>query len=234
MRVELAGVRKLSAAVAAGALAGFVVGGVGGRLAMFVLRLTSDPSVRGRVSDDGFTIGILSGATVFLFGLTTVVGALGGAAYLAIRTWLPPGGRPWVAGALTGLVGGALVIRPHGIDFTELEPLWLAVGMFVALPAVYGVATSLLAERFLKPDSRLLRSGAGIASWVALLPLALTGPPGLAILAVVVALALAGPRVQGMGRLWASAPAVWLGRTALVAVGIRAAFELGRDVTTIL
>lgn len=226
--------RRLAAAVAAGAIAGLAIGGVGGRLAMLILRLTSDPVVRGRLSDDGFTIGVVSGATVFLLGFTTILGAVGGAVYLAIRGWLPEAGRPWIVGSLVGLVGGALVIRPHGIDFTELEPLWLAVAMFVALPATYGVATSLLAERFLRPNSRLLGSSAGLVGLVALLPLALAGPPGLAIVTVVAALAFAGPRVRALGAFWTSSPMTWLGRLALAVVGVIAAVELGRDAVAIL
>ena len=61
--------RWLLLGMATGGWAGFLVGGVGGRIAMFVLRLTSTDSVRGTQSDDGFTIGQLSGATVFLLSL---------------------------------------------------------------------------------------------------------------------------------------------------------------------
>ena len=83
------GIRRLGAAVAAGALAGAVIGGIGGRLVMLLLRLTSDPSLHGRLTDDGFTIGVVTFGTLFLLVLTTVGGATGGAAYLAIRSWLP-------------------------------------------------------------------------------------------------------------------------------------------------
>jgi hypothetical protein len=39
---------------------------VGGRLAMLLLRLTSDPVLRGVSTDDGFTIGRFSAQTIFL------------------------------------------------------------------------------------------------------------------------------------------------------------------------
>ena len=39
-------------------MAGLLVGGVGGRVAMLLLRLTSDPRLRGLETDDGFTIGV--------------------------------------------------------------------------------------------------------------------------------------------------------------------------------
>ncbi|MGH2577477.1 MAG: hypothetical protein ACRDG9_06975, partial [Actinomycetota bacterium] len=182
-----AAVRPVSAAAVAGSLTGAVVGGIGGRLAMFVLRLTSDPALRGLKTDDDFTIGIFSGATLFLVIVTTVLGLIGGLVYLAVRGWLPERGRPWLFGALTGIVGGATVIRPGGIDFTLLEPLGLAVVMFVALPGAYGVATSLLAERFLADDSAFGRSRAWIAGLVLLLPLGLFGVVGLAVLALILA-----------------------------------------------
>ena len=63
--------------------AGFLVGGVGGRLAMFILRLTSDDSVRGIESDDGFTIGQISAQSFFLIAATTLLGTLLAFGYLA-------------------------------------------------------------------------------------------------------------------------------------------------------
>jgi hypothetical protein len=65
--------------------------------------------------------------------------------YVIVRAWLPGRGRPWLFGGLTGLVGGSLVIHPDGVDFTLLEPLWLAIVLFVLLPAAYGLAVASLA-----------------------------------------------------------------------------------------
>jgi hypothetical protein len=48
---------------AAGAIAGLVVGGIGGRLAMLLLRLTSPDVAIGLVSDDGFEIGVVTTST---------------------------------------------------------------------------------------------------------------------------------------------------------------------------
>src|ERR1044071_7492543 len=45
---------------ASGAIAGALVGGIGGRLAMLLLRLTSPDAVTGMISDDGFEIGVVS------------------------------------------------------------------------------------------------------------------------------------------------------------------------------
>ncbi|HYF10911.1 MAG TPA: hypothetical protein VEC09_01265, partial [Actinomycetota bacterium] len=98
----LAGPRRLAVASAAGAAAGFVIGGIAGRLAMLVLRLTSDPSLHGLPTDDDFTIGVVSGETAFLLIASAVIGAAGGVVYLAIRSWLPERMRPWMAAVLCG------------------------------------------------------------------------------------------------------------------------------------
>jgi hypothetical protein len=91
---------RISVTCAIGALTGAVIGGVGGRLAMFVLRLMSDPSLHGRETDDGFTIGVISGATLFLVGLTAFLGVAGdrrarlrGDPFVGSGTAPPVGGR---------------------------------------------------------------------------------------------------------------------------------------------
>lgn len=232
---RLAAARRLAAALSAGALAGLIVGGVGGRIAMLVLRLTSDPRLHGLNTDDGFTIGIVSGSTLFLLGITTILGTVGGVVYLLVRPWLPARARPWIFGGLTGLVGGSEIVRPGGIDFTLLDPLPVAIVMFVAISALGGAVTSVLAERFLREGSAFERSWLALLALVLLLPLGLGfGPLGLLALAVVgvtVVLARRGPEVA---RMWSSTPVTWLGRGALAAVAAAASVELVRDVTTIL
>jgi hypothetical protein len=229
-----ASARSVGAVAVAGSLTGGVIGGIGGRLAMLALRLTSDPSLSGLKTDDDFTIGIFSGATLFLVIVTTVLGIIGGLVYLVVRGWLPERGRPWLFGGLTGIVGGATVLRPGGIDFTLLEPLGLAVAMFVVLPAAYGVATSLLAERFLADGSAFGRSRAWIAGFVLLLPLGLFGVAGLAVFAVILAAVLLGRAAPAIASLWNSPPVAWIGRVGLGAIAIVWSTELVRDAVEIL
>ena len=62
----------------AGAISGALIGGVGGRIAMLVLRLTSSDRLRGATTDDGFEIGVITFATVQLIILTGIIGAVGG------------------------------------------------------------------------------------------------------------------------------------------------------------
>jgi len=226
--------RPVAAAAMAGALTGAVIGGIGGRLAMFVLRLTSDSALRGLKTDDDFTIGVFSGETLFLVIVTAFLGVIGGLVYLAVRGWLPERARPWLFGALTGIVGGAQVIRPDGIDFTLLDPLWLAVAMFVLLPTAYGVAVSLLAERFLARDSAFSRSKAWIAGLVLLLPLGFFGLVGLAVIAAIIAVVLLGRAAPEMASLWTSPPAAWIGRAGLATAAIVWGAALVRDVVEVL
>jgi hypothetical protein len=227
---------RVSSAVVIGLLTGAIVGGLGGRIAMFVLRLTSDPSLRGLETDDGFTIGIVSGATTFLVGLTAILGAMGALAYLAMRPWVPPRLRPWTSGIIAGVAGGAAVIRPEGIDFRLLEPLGLAVAMFVALPAIYGAILALLVERsFRRPAGDRWRSLLGLPLLVPLLlPVALVGPFGLFIVLAMVAVLLLLARGPGVGSIWTSPVVTWLGRTALAVFTAFAGLELVRDVAAVL
>lgn len=220
----------------AGLLSGAVIGGIGGRLAMFVLRVTSDPSVVGLESDDGFIIGSFTGSTMFLIVITAVLGLLGGIFYLLIRGWFPQKWRPVVMGVFGAAVGGALFVHPDGIDFTLLEPAGLAIGMFVALPALYGVAMSLLAERLLRSaEDRAHRRW--ILIFLPLLPIAALGPLGILILLVslgVWSLMWVLGRSFPIAGLWRSPVVSWLGRAALAAVVVFAGNELIRDSIEIL
>lgn len=126
----------LTLGAAAGGLGGFAFGGVGGRIAMFVLRLTSDDSVRGIESDDGFIIGRFDVAdTGNLLFVTAVMGAIVGLIVVAGRPFLPKHGMPFAWALAGAITGGALLIQRDGVDFTLLEPHWLAVSLFVAIPS---------------------------------------------------------------------------------------------------
>lgn len=225
--------RFLSVGVAVGFLAGLLIGGVGGRVAMFVLRLTSDPALRGAQTDDDFTIGVISNATLFLLGATAFAGTLGGVLYLVARRWIPDGARPWASAVFFGSIGAAFAIRPHGLDFTLLSPLPLAVAMFIALPVAFGVALSFAVERRLEGASRPTR-GVVIVGLLPLLPLALLGGTGvfIALGALAVwAIGRASPRIVAA---WNSPPIAWLGRVVLIAVAARALVEVVRDTAEVL
>ncbi len=137
-------------------MAGLVWGGVGGRVAMRIIFLTSDERVRGLTSDDGFEIGRISGDTIFLLIFTSILGAVAGLLYGLVRMLLR--GPRWLIAIAVGVTvaagaGGGLIVNADGIDFRVLEPLWLAVGLFLLIPGAWGVTVVLLTERLLRPGT---------------------------------------------------------------------------------
>jgi hypothetical protein len=229
-----ASARLLSAGVIGGLIPGALVGGVGGRLAMLVLRMTSSDSLRGLETDDGFVIGQVSAATLFLVMFTSVLGVLGALFYLTVRAWLPERARASLAGVFGGAVGGALIVKADGIDFRLLEPLPLAIAMFIALPAAYGVAMSLLVERRLRDAAASERSRWWALGLIPLIAIGLLGPIGLGVLVLIVAAWAAHRSAPGLASLWRSPGVVWIGRAALLAVTTISLVALVRDVTEIL
>jgi hypothetical protein len=223
---------RYGAAVTGGLVAGFLVGGVGGRLAMFVLRVTSDDTVRGLESDDGFEIGRVSSDSVFLLVATTLVGTLLAFGYLVVRRWLPEARRPLQSATFFGLVGGAAIIHPDGVDFTVLDPRALAIGLFVALPAAYGWLMAALIEDLIAHPGKARK-----ARVAAIILFAVVGFFGLfPVIAAVLGLLLVL-----LGRRWpALASAVdgplptWAVRVGLVAGAALSFVALVRDSAEIL
>lgn len=150
---------------------GLVCIGLGSRLAMFLLRVTSPDYVRGVRSDDDFIIGrfTLSG-TYNLAVLGAAFGVIGAAAYVAVAPWLigSPGFRRFTVALTSAAIGGSGTIHYDGIDFHVLKPQALALGLFLALPFLYGYGVALLVDKVAERDSWTRR---GKTAWV--LPLAL-------------------------------------------------------------
>jgi hypothetical protein len=226
--------RRVAAAVLGGLACGVIIGGIGGRLAMFVLRLTSDASLHGLETDDGFRIGRFSGDTVFLLLFTAALGVGGGLFYLVVRSWFPRGRRALFMGVFGGVVGGAIFVRPGGIDFTRISPLPLAIALFVALPAAYGATLSVLVERWYREDSILQRSSLGLLGLIPLVFVSLLGVFGLLIVVVLVMTWSTGRAIPSSTALWHSAPAVWIGRALLAALTSVALTDLVRKTAEIL
>ena len=75
-------------------VAGFLIAGVGARLAMLLLRVTSGDHVVGLESDEGFVIGRFTSSTFFLvLALTVGSAAVLGPASALVRFWIPAGWR---------------------------------------------------------------------------------------------------------------------------------------------
>jgi hypothetical protein len=169
--------------VVSGIAVGAIVGGLGSRIAMLILRLTSPGTVDGIESDHGFTIGqVTLGGTYNLILVGSAVGVIGAAAYVAVRPWLvgPAWLRRTAVGATAGALVGSMLIEPDGVDFTLLQPLWLAVALFVALSAAVGVALAVAVDHVSSADSWTAR---GRARWAAPLVLCAFVFPAVAVIA---------------------------------------------------
>ena len=210
---------------------GVLVGGVGGRLAMGVLA-SLNPEDNGVISDDGFEIGRISlGGTAQLLLTSLQFGLIGALLYLALRTLAI--GPPWVRiASLTAggtVVFGALAIH-DGVDFTLLEPSWLPVVLFLAIPLLYIPMVGRLIEHWLRPSSWFVTAdrrkvAAILLVWIAsgiLLPM----------LAVAIGVAVVAGRAASHVPDRVRFATAWSARVALGAVGTAALIELVSDINT--
>ena len=133
-------VRYVLMALVVAVATGLFCVGVLSRLAMSLLA-SRNPQADGRTSDDGFEMGVVTLAgSVNLAVVGIPLGIVGWLTYLVARPLLVgPAWFQWFSLTVPpGVVAASLVVHPSGVDFTVLEPLWLAVGLFVAVPATYG------------------------------------------------------------------------------------------------
>ncbi|MEJ7833295.1 MAG: hypothetical protein WKF79_10290 [Nocardioides sp.] len=158
--------------VVAGLGLGIVVGGVIGRLLMYLLVRLNDQA-RGLVSDDGFVMGQFTvSGSLSLLGVGAFLGTWGGLVYAGARhlTFGPAWFQMTSVALGAGLPVGAAIVHTEGVDFTVLTPPALSATLFVLLPASYGVLHRLVVERQiaaaptswhrLEPVRWLLRAGA--------------------------------------------------------------------------
>lgn len=184
--------RRALLGAAAGGAAGMVVGGIGGRVAMLVLRMTSPDRVLGVETDDGFEIGVVTIDTLNLLLATGALGAIAGLFVAWALTFMPWRWASWAWAAPGASLGGAVLISSDGVDFTILEPAWLAVGMFIIIPALGLLATALLIRRWESWwwANRRRTGLAIVAAW----PMVAVPPAGLAVVASAAAWALLSRR----------------------------------------
>lgn len=208
----------------AGLIAGLIAGGMGSRLAMRILALTS-PDAQGDITEAGEVVGeITLGGTLFLLAAGAALGMGGGLAYVALRRWLPSRGTGLVFGLLMLAISGRLLVNPDNVDFEILDPAWLGITMFALLPILFGLLIVPLQARlepiFTKPRSRLVTTlilAAGLA------PLAIGGPIAI-IIVILVAVGLLVARSDAVREAWDTAIVDIFGRAVLGATGI---FGLG-------
>ncbi len=225
-------VRTFATISLVGALCGAFAVGVLGRLAMRLLAYLN-PVATGVTSDDGFEIGqVTLAGSLQLAGAGIQIGLMGALGYAVLRGLMV--GPPWFRLASIslgpGVVAGAMIVGPEGVDFRLLDPVWLAVALFVAVPTAYVALLSIVAERLLArrelPWPLLL---VGLAVWVVVLPLV---PLALAALAGVLALSVLR-RTRAGERLLGSPIVPWVLRCALAAVFVWAVADLAADAATL-
>lgn len=231
-------VRQVAGVTAVGLGLGLLIGGVGSRLAMRALFLTSDPSVRGIFTDDGFRIGQFSAtATLNLLLVGTAVGVIGAFVYAAVRPFLL--GPRWLRSTGCAVAGGAVVgsmlVHTGGGDFTDLSPRWFAIALFTALPALFAGLAAPAVDRAIDDDGWFQRA----PRRVALLPLVVfLFPPllifvGLPAAVVLVARERVGrsPALSGIVR---HPVAMWSLRAVWFTVAVAGAAALAKDTTALL
>jgi hypothetical protein len=193
---------------AAGILAGLLVPGLGGRIAMRIAGAMSDPSLVGAArTENGNIVGdITAGGTTFLLVSGAFEGLAAGLLYAAVRPWLLPFGR-W-AGPAYGMAilaaAGAVVLDPGNVDFRKFGSAPVNLLTFALLFPLYGLALDravvVLEERI---RGRSLRSPWGALVAIGLLAVAaLVFFVGVALVGLIVRVAsgTAGLSFSGDGR----------------------------------
>jgi hypothetical protein len=227
-------VRPVAAACLAGAVVGILVGGIGGRLAMALLAALNRED-HGLLTDDGFTVGQFTvEGTITLLGAAAQFGLVGGLGYLVLRRLAL--GPPWLRiGSLcvgVAVVFEALLLEPDGIDFTALDPSWLPVVLFLALPVVFVLLLALLCERWLAPDSWYVTGPRrGVAA--TLLVCVVGGPALVALVAVAVGIGVAWRKASAVVPHWSGAVMAWVGRALCALLGIWALATLVENVAAV-
>jgi hypothetical protein len=222
--------RVLATVTLIGIGCGVLVVGVLGRLAMSLLAVLN-PDAHGLTSDDGFTIGQFTVVgSIQLAAAGVQFGVLGAWFYLALRGLAvgPSWFRTLSLSLGPAVVIAAIVVDPDGVDFTHLHPTWLAIGLFIALPATYVALLHVLSER-------VLRSGRGlpVALWaLGLLPWIPLFPLALVLLAGFLAIRWVHGH-EGLRRILTSQWVLWLPRLALAGLFVVSAVKLVRDYSTL-
>ncbi len=218
----------------AGIPVGVVVAGVGSRLAMFALRLTSPDTVIGRQSDDDFTIGEFTiGGTLGLMMLGASVGIVGVAVYQGVAPRLigPGWFRRLTVAFGSGAVIGSMLVHADGIDFVVLKPMWFAIGLFVLLPAVFAMAIGVVVDRVSDPSTSTNR---GRTRWMLPLGLAICFPISFVLLGVSAVVFAAWVLVRDrIAPLRWSRPGTVLAQACWLGVAALGLFALVEDVTVL-
>lgn len=158
----------------AGATAGLLVLGFGGRLVMFASRLLH-PDAIGRMTEAGFRIGefTVSGTIdLVLFG-GLLSGLVAGVVWVFVKEWIPDNSGLVGVGALT--IGGFALVEADNPDFVILVDPRIDLALLLGLLFIFGLALT----RFDHLLDRRLPSNGGTISVGAYVLIAAIGVPFL-------------------------------------------------------
>ena len=143
--------RHVGAASLAGIIAGVLVAGVLGRVAMRVSGFLSRPELVGVATANGNRVGEItfSGTVGLALFIGIPAGILGAVLFASAEPWLRRV-RPWqgvVFGLILLLAGGFIFIDPTNFDFQRFGSAAINVAMFAALFVAFGALTAWLFDR---------------------------------------------------------------------------------------
>lgn len=151
--------RRILGAAIAGAAAGTVIAGFGGRV---VMRLAAalNPDAVGLETENGNVIGdiTLSGTLALLVFGGFLTGLIASVVWTTVSPWIPGTGlrRALLAAPVAVALGGVLLVQADNHDFAILTEDLLIVAMLLALVGTFGFGLALL-EGWL--DRRMPRAG---------------------------------------------------------------------------
>jgi hypothetical protein len=218
----------VAVAMGAGAAAGILAAGAGGRLVMRLLAVTAGAEAQGRITEAEEIVGRITvdGTIGFVMFTGLFLGLPSAAGYLLLRRWLPAGRAAGLAyGALLLVLAGTRLepLRRGNPDFDLVGPGWVAVLAFMALAVFHGALVAALAGRLSRAVPLLAARPRAIAVYAPLLLLALPGP-AVALTLVIVGIAVVlVSRIPALVAAWRSRPVVAVGRVALAGAALVAA-----------
>jgi hypothetical protein len=145
-------VRAVGVGALAGAAAGVLIGGLGGRLAMRIVAIVAGPETIGALTANGNRVGEFTaeGTLALLIFGGLLPGLVGGPVYALVRPWLAGMGR-WrgiTFGFLLLATFGFVIIESTNPDFRGFGVPLLNVLLFALLFLLFGVVVASLGNRF--------------------------------------------------------------------------------------
>ena len=225
--------RTLAAGAIGGGFVGLLTGGVLGRTLMRVLAVTAPKHVEDRRTDDMQPVGQISlGGTLTLFVTTIALGAIAGLVYLWVRRVLPPSrrGRAGLLALFVGSIGGAFLVHDHpSFDYSVLQPEWLAVLSFVAIPTLFGLLAPAVVDRLATPTGWVGR----VPAWLMILVAAAALNIALVVVAVPVLVAFALSRSEAALSFWRTHAVTVAGRVLFVLMVVWGLYGIATDVVSL-